>query len=79
MSQREAEPARFFFSDIVVVNDGWIGCIVKSWGASVSRGRHYEVYVRSLNSIREYDEDDIQRYIVSKELSDEEMDFHARG
>lgn len=70
--------AQFFFGDIVVVDSGQIGIVVKSWGPSLlgKRGYHHEVYVRSYNGIKEYDEDKIQRYIVSKELSDEEREWH---
>jgi hypothetical protein len=32
--------------------------------------------VRSYNAIKEYNESDIQRYIVSKELSEEEKQWH---
>lgn len=76
MKPNEDAPARFFFSDVVVVEGCQIGCIVKSWQASERRQRHYEVYVRSWNAIKEYDEDRIQRYIVSKELSEEEEAWH---
>ena len=38
------------------------------------RGNYYEVYVRSYNCIKEYDERDIERYKVRhKELNEEEM------
>ena len=68
--------ARFYFGDIVVVEGSLIGCIVKSWGVA-TRGRHYEVYVRNWNAIREYDESRVQRYVVSKELSEEEEAWHG--
>lgn len=67
---------KFMFGDIVVVDGSYIGCIVKTWGASISRGIHYEVYVRSFNAIKEYDEGKIVRYIVSKELDEEEEFFY---
>lgn len=64
---------KFLFGDIVVVEDCLIGVIVKSW-ESLKRGRHYEVYVRNYNCIKEYDECDIERYKVRhKELNEEEM------
>jgi hypothetical protein len=66
----------FYFADQVVVEENLIGCIVKSWGGSERRPPHYEVYVRSYNAIKEYNESDIQRYIVSKELSEEEKQWH---
>lgn len=64
---------KFLFGDIVVVEDYLIGVIVKSWTLSM-RGNYYEVYVRNYNSIKEYDEKDIERYKVRhKELNEEEM------
>lgn len=66
--------AKFYFADIVVL-DGDIGCIVKTWH-NERRGYHYDVYVRSANGIIERDEADLQRYVVSKELSRAERTFH---
>lgn len=63
---------KFLFGDIVVVEDYLIGVIVKSWQSSM-RGNYYEVYVRNYNAIKEYDEQDIERYKVRhKELNEEE-------
>ena len=65
---------KFLFGDIVVVEGNLIGVIVKSWETLLSKERFYEVYVRSYNCIKEYDEQDIERYKVRhKELSEEEM------
>lgn len=66
----------FIFSDLVVVDDGQIGCIVKTWGASEKREIHYEVYVRNYNGIVEYNESDIVRYSISKELHEDEHAWH---
>ncbi|MDD2267486.1 hypothetical protein [Sulfuricurvum sp.] len=63
---------KFQFSNVVVVDEKLIGCIVKTWGASINRGVHYEVYVRSYNRIEEYDEKDIKHFIYDKELEEEE-------
>ena len=64
--------ALFLFGDIVVVENMFIGVVLKTW--ENSKGFHYEVYVRSFNSIREYEEKDIERYRVRhKELNEEEM------
>lgn len=76
--KRENKPI-FQFSNVVVVENNLIGVIVKTWGASITgthRGVHYEVYVRSYNDIREYDEDDIKHFVYSKELFDEELQFY---
>ena len=65
--------ARFQFSNVVVVDDNQVGVIVKTWGASLSeggRGIHYEVYVRSHNGIREYDEGDISHLVYDKEIGE---------
>lgn len=68
---------KFLFGDIVVVEDNLIGVIVKSWQSKiygVVTGNSYEVYVRSYNAIKEYNEEDVERYKVRhKELNDEEM------
>lgn len=68
---------KFLFGDIVVVEDCLIGVIVKSWQSKIYgivTGNHYDVYVRSYNAIKEYNEEDVERYKVRhKELNDEEM------
>ncbi|MFQ7699954.1 MAG: hypothetical protein ACLRL0_01645 [Christensenellaceae bacterium] len=54
---------KFCFGDIVVVEGGLIGVVVKSWGKSfLGKPRNYDVYVRSWNIIQNYDEEDIERY-----------------
>lgn len=63
----------FLFGDIVVVEEVLIGVIVKTWISS--KGRiSYEVYVRSYNGIKEYAEEELERYRVRhKELNEEEL------
>jgi len=61
---------RFQFSNVVVVDNEFVGCIVKTWGASKNRGIHYEVYVRAWNCIKEYDEKDIKHLTYDKILED---------
>jgi hypothetical protein len=72
--------ALFYFSVVVVVDEDQIGCVVKTWhndtGFHEPKGYKYEVYVRSYNRIVEYPENMIQRYVVSKELSEEEKGWH---
>ena len=64
---------RFLFGDIVVVENELIGVVVKTWDSS-SKGYQYEVYVRSYNTIINYDENEIDRYRVRhKELNEEEL------
>lgn len=68
---------KFLFGDIVVVESRLIGVIVKSW-QSTKRGNYYEVYVRNYNKIKEYGEDEIERYKVRhKELNEEEMCYQC--
>lgn len=64
----------FLFGDIVVVENFLIGVVVKTW--EDTHGFYYEVYVRSLNSIKEYREEDVERYRVRhKELNGEELHY----
>ena len=70
---------KYCFGDIVVVEDKYIGVIVKSW-TSYKNGIVYEVYVRSYNSIIEYKESDIQRYMVRhKYLNEEELEYQENA
>ena len=65
--------AKFLFGDIVVVDNRLIGVIVKTWHSTIN-GYYYEVYVRSYNCIKEYKQDEIDRYRVRhKELNEEEL------
>lgn len=44
------------------------------------RPPHHEVYVRSYNGIKEYNEDEIERYSVRhKYLSEEEKEWQSNG
>lgn len=66
---------KFCFGDIVVVEEGLIGVIVKSW-----TNRSYEVYVRSYNYIKTYREIEIERYMVRhKYLSEEELQYQKNA
>jgi len=68
---------KFQFSNVVVVEDNLIGVIVKSWGPNSRTGKFsHEVYVRSLNAIQDYDEEEIKHFVYSKELPEEELDFY---
>lgn len=65
---------KFCFGDIVVVEGNLIGVVVKSWTGS--SGHNYDVYVRMYNGIKNYKEEEIERYMVRhKYLSDEEMEY----
>lgn len=66
---------KFTFGDIVIVEGNLIGVVVKSWIRNNKTARH-EVYVRSFNTIKEYQESEMERYLVRhKELSDEELEY----
>jgi len=62
---------KFQFGNVVVVDGDQIGVIVKTWG-----GYEYEVYVRNENRIRQFKETDIDHYVYSKQLSEDEMRFY---
>ena len=62
---------KFQFGNVVVVDDGQIGVIVKSWADYT-----HDVYVRSYNEIRLYKDSVITHFIYSKELSEEERGFY---
>lgn len=68
---------KFTFGDIVVVEGIEIGVVVKCWISFRDKKEYkYEVYVRNYNIIKEYEEKDIQRYMVRhKELSEEEQEY----
>jgi hypothetical protein len=68
---------KYTFGDIVVVENNLIGVIVKSWMALISKKSIcYDVYVRNYNSIKEYQESEIERYMVRhKYLNEEEMEY----
>lgn len=69
---------RFCFGDIVVVDDIQIGVVVKCWENYYEP--NYDIYVRSYNSIKNYKEDEIQRYMVRhKYLNDEEIEYQREA
>lgn len=65
---------KFCFGDIVVVDDIQIGVVVKCWHGMILN--NYDIYVRSYNCIKNYNEDEIERYMVRhKYLNDEEIEY----
>lgn len=67
---------KFCFGDIVVVDGSSIGVVVKSWINQKDNSHTYEVYVRLAQGIREYEESEIERYMVRhKYLDDEELEW----
>lgn len=69
---------KFCFGDIVVVEENLIGVVVKSW-ITYSKGekiRNYDVYVRMKNTIQNYREEEMERYMVRhKYLNEEELEY----
>lgn len=66
---------KFQFSNVVVVDGDNIGCIVKTWKNN-EEGYSYEVYVRYHNCIVTYKESEIQHFVYSKELTEDEREFY---
>lgn len=67
---------KFCFGDIVV-DDIEIGIIVKCWTGKI---HNYDVYVREYNGIKNYSEEDIERYMVRhKYLNDEEIEYQRNA
>lgn len=72
---------KFVFGDIVVVDENQIGVVVKSWGVD-NHGNEpwHEVYVRSLNTIKEYRNSQMERYQVRhKELDGDEIYYQIEA
>lgn len=71
---------KFCFGDIVVVDDCNIGVIVKSWESLSNGGYNYDVYVRMYDAIRNYSENEIERYMVRhKYLNEEELEYQRQA
>lgn len=69
---------KYTFGDIVIVDDIEIGVIVKCWihNTDVGKEFNYDVYVREYNRIKNYKENEIERYMVRhKYLSEEEQEY----
>lgn len=65
------------FGDIVVVEESLIGVVVKSWDrSSKDEEPNYDIYVRIYNSIMNYPESQVNRYMVRhKYLNEEELEY----
>ena len=71
---------KFCFGDIVVVENSLIGVVVKSWSSTRQRETHHDVYVRMYNEIREYNESEMERYMVRhKYLDDQEIEWQENA
>lgn len=72
---------KYCFGDIVVVEENLIGVIVESWvtnhkGQTIN---NYDVYVRIYNGIKNYKEDEIERYMVRHKYLDEEELYYQHN
>lgn len=69
------------FGDIVVVDEIQIGVVVKCWGRSLQgKPPSYDVYVRSYNAIKNYPENEVERYMVRhKYLNEEEIEYQRNA
>lgn len=72
---------KLVFGDIVVVEEAFIGVVVKCWGRSLKGEEpNYDIYVRSFNTIKNYKESEVERYMVRhKELNEEELMYQANA
>lgn len=67
---------KLFFGDIVVVENNQIGVVVKSWIDMRKKSVRHEIYVRSYNSIKEYKEEEIERFGVRhKYLEGDDIEY----
>ena len=72
---------KFCFGDIVVVEHDKIGVIVKSWihHHNGKKDNNYDVYVRIHNEIRNFEEDEIERYMVRHKYLDEDELYYQHN
>ncbi len=64
------------FGNIVIVDENLVGVIVKCWQRCDTKTNHYDIYVRSLNGIKGYEEKNIKHYIHHKELSEDDLEYY---
>lgn len=55
----------FNFSDVVIVEGDQVGVVVKSWAEDT-----HDVYVRTMNRIKEYRAVDMRHYPFDKEIGE---------
>lgn len=70
---------KYCFGDIVVVEDDLIGVVVTDWVNQDGIPNH-DVYVRMYHAIKNYNESDMQRYMVRhKYLDDAELNWQENA
>lgn len=62
---------KFCFGDIVIIEENLIGVIVKCW-TNLDHNYNYDIYVREFDNIKNYEENEIQRYMVRHKYLDEQ-------
>lgn len=65
---------KYNFGNIVIIEEGLIGVIVKCWADDT-----YEVYVREYNGVGTYNSGEIRHYIFSKAIPENEKQFYDWG
>lgn len=72
---------KFCFGDIVVVEENLIGVVVKSWVtySQCKNINNYDVYVRMHNNIKNFREEDIERYMVRHKYLDEDEQYYQHN
>jgi len=72
---------KYCFGDIVVVEHEKIGVVVKDW-INYHKGKktvYHEVYVRMDNEIKEYTENEMERYMVRHKYLDEDELYYQHN
>lgn len=69
------------FGDIVVVEENLIGVVVKCWVSRLQgNSPSYDIYVRNYNTIENYPENKVERYMVRhKYLNEEEIEYQKNA
>ena len=68
---------KYQFSNVVIVNEGHIGVILKTF--KNKNGYFYDVYVRLTNSIEEFNEADIDHLVYDKVIPEYEDTIVAKN
>ena len=59
---------KYNFGNIVVVDENQIGVVVKSWFSKSKETYNHDIYLRSYNGIKNYEEFEISHFEYEKEL-----------
>jgi len=67
---------RFQFGNVVVIDGDQIGVICKTW--TYKDTFTYGVYVRSYNNFKEFLEEEVEHFIYSEHLNQDEYELYDR-